>query len=78
MTIESDGELKARQTTVNAPPRLTLDIEGIDLVAGIRELVGKLKPDDPNIAGIHGLEEGHEPPRLHDAHRWFHWSPLPT
>ncbi|MFW5332486.1 N-acetylmuramoyl-L-alanine amidase [Hydrogenophaga sp. ZJX-1] len=52
VTIESDGELKARQTTVNVPPRLTLDIEGIDLVNGMRELVGKLKPDDPNIAGI--------------------------
>ena len=52
VTIESDGELKARQTTVNVPPRLTLDIEGIDLVDGMRELVGKLKPDDPNIAGI--------------------------
>ncbi|MDP2024423.1 MAG: AMIN domain-containing protein, partial [Hydrogenophaga sp.] len=52
VTIESDGELKARQTTVNVPPRLTLDIEGIDLADGMRELVGKLKPDDPNIAGI--------------------------
>ncbi|MBU4518290.1 MAG: N-acetylmuramoyl-L-alanine amidase [Gammaproteobacteria bacterium] len=52
VTIESDGELKARQTTVNVPPRLTVDIEGIDLVEGMRELVGKLKPDDPNIAGI--------------------------
>ena len=52
VTIESDGELKARQTTVNVPPRLTLDIEGIDLVDGMRELVGQLKPDDPNIAGI--------------------------
>jgi N-acetylmuramoyl-L-alanine amidase len=37
---------------VNVPPRLTLDIEGIDLADGMRELVGKLKPDDPNIAGI--------------------------
>ncbi|MBW8469563.1 MAG: N-acetylmuramoyl-L-alanine amidase [Thiobacillus sp.] len=52
VTIESDGELKARQTTVNVPPRLTLDIEGIDLADGMRELVGQLKPDDPNIAGI--------------------------
>ena len=49
VTIESDGELKARQTTVNVPPRLTLDIEGIDLADGMRELVGKLKPDDPRV-----------------------------
>ncbi len=52
VTIESDGALKARQTTVSNPPRLSVDIEGIDLVEGLRELVGKLKSDDPNIAGI--------------------------
>jgi N-acetylmuramoyl-L-alanine amidase len=52
VTIESDGELKARQTSESDPSRLTMDIEGIDLVAGMRELVGKLKSEDPNIAGI--------------------------
>jgi N-acetylmuramoyl-L-alanine amidase len=52
VTIESDGELKARQTSESGPSRLTMDIEGIDLVAGMRELVGKLKSEDPNIAGI--------------------------
>jgi N-acetylmuramoyl-L-alanine amidase len=52
VTIESDGELKARQTSESDLSRLTMDIEGIDLVAGMRELVGKLKSEDPNIAGI--------------------------
>jgi N-acetylmuramoyl-L-alanine amidase len=52
VTIESDGELKARQTSESDLSRLTIDIEGIDLVAGMRELVGKLKSEDPNIAGI--------------------------
>lgn len=52
VTIESDAELKARQTVLSDPPRLLVDIDGIDLVDGLRELVGKLQSEDPNIAGI--------------------------
>ncbi|MDO8889389.1 MAG: AMIN domain-containing protein, partial [Hydrogenophaga sp.] len=52
VTIESDGELKAQKFFVTEPPRMVVDIEGIDLLPGLRELVGKLKSDDPNIAGI--------------------------
>jgi N-acetylmuramoyl-L-alanine amidase len=52
VTIESDGALKARKTSVIDPPQLQVEIEGIDLIEGMRELVGKLKSDDPNIAGI--------------------------
>ena len=52
LTIESDGEIKARQLFVAEPPRLALDIEGIDLIPALRELVAKVKSDDPNISGI--------------------------
>lgn len=52
VTIESDGQLHARQFFVASPPRLAVDIEGIDLNPALRELVAKVKPDDPNIAGI--------------------------
>lgn len=52
MTIESDGALVAKQFFVTTPPRLAVDIEGIDLSPELRELVAKVKPDDPNIAGI--------------------------
>ncbi|RCX09783.1 N-acetylmuramoyl-L-alanine amidase [Extensimonas vulgaris] len=52
VTIESDAPLVTRQTFVNAPPRLAVDIEGIDLNPALRELVAKVKADDPNIAGI--------------------------
>ena len=52
LTIESDGELKARKTVSDKPTRLVVDIEGIDLVEGMRELVGKLKADDPHIAAL--------------------------
>ncbi|WP_422843378.1 N-acetylmuramoyl-L-alanine amidase [Acidovorax sp. M2(2025)] len=52
VTIESDGALVAKQFFVATPPRLAVDIEGIDLSPELRELVAKVKPDDPNIAGI--------------------------
>ncbi len=52
VTIESDGEIKARQFFVAEPPRLAVDIEGIELIPALRELVAKVKSDDPNISGI--------------------------
>ena len=52
VTLESDVPLKARQTFVPSPPRLAVDIEGLELNPALRELVGKVQADDPNIAGI--------------------------
>ena len=52
LTIESDSEIKARQFLIADPPRVAIDIEGIDLLPALRELVAKVRPDDPNIAGI--------------------------
>lgn len=52
VTLESDTELKAKQTFISQPPRLAVDIEGIDLNPALKELVAKVLPDDPNIAGI--------------------------
>src|SRR5690606_6427946 len=52
VTIESDRKLVAKQFFVATPPRLAVDIEGLDLNSSLRELVAKVKPDDPNIAGI--------------------------
>ena len=52
VTIESDGLLKASSLFVPSPPRLAVDIEDIALNPALKELVGKVKADDPNIAGI--------------------------
>jgi N-acetylmuramoyl-L-alanine amidase len=52
LTIESDQEIKAKQFFITDPPRLAVDIEGIDLIPALRELVAKVKSDDPNISGI--------------------------
>ena len=52
VTLESDAPLKTTQTFVADPPRLAVDIEGLQLNNALRELVGKVQANDPNIAGI--------------------------
>mgnify|MGYP000255202404 CR=1 FL=1 len=52
VTLESDVPLKARQTVIPSPPRLAVDIEGLELNPALRELVGKVQAGDPNIAGV--------------------------
>ena len=52
MTIESDGLLATKQLFVASPPRLAVDIEGIELSPQLRELVARVVPDDPFISGI--------------------------
>lgn len=52
VTLESDRPLLARHFLVESPHRLVIDIEGLDLSPGLRELIGKVRPDDPYIAGV--------------------------
>ncbi len=52
VTIESDTALSVKHSFITSPPRLAVDIEGIDLNPALRELVGRVQADDPNIAGI--------------------------
>ncbi len=52
ITIESDGVLNTSQLFVANPPRLAVDIEGIDLNPALKELVAKVQADDPTIKGI--------------------------
>jgi N-acetylmuramoyl-L-alanine amidase len=53
VTLESDQALSARHfLTPEGPPRLVIDIDGLELDGALRELVGKVQPDDPYIAGV--------------------------
>ena len=52
LTIESDAELKASHHLVPGPPRLAVDIEGMNLIPALRELVSQVRSDDPNISGM--------------------------
>jgi len=53
VTIESDEALAAHHfVTADGPQRLVVDIDGLELSPQLRELVGKIRPDDPYIAGV--------------------------
>jgi len=52
VTLESDKPLAAKHFLVDSPHRLVIDVEGLELSPGLKELIGKVKPDDPYIAGV--------------------------
>jgi N-acetylmuramoyl-L-alanine amidase len=52
LTIESDQPLVAHQQLLGDPDRLVVDIDGLELSPALRELVGKVRADDPYIAGV--------------------------
>ena len=52
VTIESDAALSARHFLAVSPDRLVIDIDGLELSPQLRELVGKVRSDDPFIAGV--------------------------
>ncbi len=52
VTIESDTALTVTHTMHKNPDRLSIDIDGLMLSEPLRELVSKIKPDDPYIAGV--------------------------
>jgi N-acetylmuramoyl-L-alanine amidase len=52
VTIESDEPLSARNFLADNPNRLVVDIDNLELSPALREMVGKVRSDDPYIAGV--------------------------
>ncbi|OWQ92092.1 N-acetylmuramoyl-L-alanine amidase [Roseateles aquatilis] len=52
VTLESDRPLAAKSFLAANPDRLVIDIDGLELNPSLRELLGKVKPDDPFIASV--------------------------
>jgi N-acetylmuramoyl-L-alanine amidase len=52
VTIESDAALAASHQLVEDPPRLVIDVQGLTLDSPLRELIGKVRPDDPFVAAV--------------------------
>lgn len=52
VTLESDTALSVKHSLLTNPARLVIDIDGLELSPELRELVGKVKSDDPFIAGV--------------------------
>jgi N-acetylmuramoyl-L-alanine amidase len=61
VTIESDTALTERHFVAQNPHRLVIDIDGLELSPALRELVGKVRPDDPFIEGV---RVGQNQPRM--------------
>jgi N-acetylmuramoyl-L-alanine amidase len=52
VTLESDQPLTATHMLVTDPPRLVVDVKGLELSPQLKQLVGKIKPDDPFIKDV--------------------------
>jgi N-acetylmuramoyl-L-alanine amidase len=52
VTIESDQKLNVTHLLIDSPHRLVVDISGLELNPALRELVGKVRADDPFIMGV--------------------------
>ena len=61
VTIESDQPLAQRHFVAENPNRLVIDIDGLELSPALRDLVGKVRADDPYIAGVRA---GQNQPRV--------------
>jgi N-acetylmuramoyl-L-alanine amidase len=61
VTIESDTPLSQKHSMVENPSRLVIDVDGLELSPALRDLVGKVRPDDPFIAGVRA---GQNQPRV--------------
>ena len=61
VTIESDQPLAQKHFLAENPSRLVIDIDGLELSPALRDLVGKVRADDPFIAGVRA---GQNQPRV--------------
>jgi N-acetylmuramoyl-L-alanine amidase len=52
VTLESEQALTVTHRVLRSPDRLSIDVAGLVLTDALRELVGKIRPDDPFIAGV--------------------------
>lgn len=56
VTLESDVQLNATFFQVEQPDRLVIDIEGLEMNGQLKELVSKVRADDPFIAGVRAAQ----------------------
>jgi len=52
VTIESDAALSAKHFMAENPSRLVIDVDGLELSPALREIIGKVRSDDPYIGGV--------------------------
>jgi N-acetylmuramoyl-L-alanine amidase len=52
VTFELDEPLRSTQMQLSDPPRLVVDLEGLEIDLALRQLIAKVQPDDPYIQQV--------------------------
>ena len=52
VALELDEPLRSTQILLSDPPRVVVDLEGLQIDLALRELIAKIQPDDPYIARV--------------------------
>ena len=52
VTLELEAPLKTAHQIVKNPERLVVDLDGVELNAKLRDIISKINPNDPYIAGV--------------------------
>jgi len=52
VTLELDEPLKSTQMQLSDPPRLVVDLEGLEIDLALRDLVARIRPEDPYIEQV--------------------------
>jgi N-acetylmuramoyl-L-alanine amidase len=52
VALELDEPLRSTQMQLSDPPRIVVDLEGLEIDLALRELIAKIQPDDPYIAQV--------------------------
>lgn len=64
VTLESDTKLSADHFLVADPDRLVVDVHGLTLDPRLKDIVGKIRPDDPYIKGVRVAQNAPDVVRL--------------
>ena len=52
VTLELNAPLRSSQMQLSDPPRVVVDLDGMDIDLALRELISKIQPDDPYIRQV--------------------------
>jgi N-acetylmuramoyl-L-alanine amidase len=52
VALELDAPLRSTQMQLSDPPRVVVDLEGLEIDLALRDLIAKIRPDDPYIARV--------------------------
>src|SRR5690554_6919453 len=52
VTLELDQELQSEHFTLDNPHRMVIDLKGVEINSTLKELIAKVRPNDPYIQNV--------------------------